>query len=1016
MNNPLLFATIFFVTSTIYLVLSYYILSVDFHSLKNRLVFLIGLLLGIWAFGYAISTTAPTEQDALLWRRFASIGATFVFAALLHFVLVLTKRYRSALLILALYSIAFLNATLFVFPASVAERNYQMVEQSHGWVCIWPPTIANTFYTIYYLTYTMISVLFLVNWYLRMRDRRIRKIVTILLGSLIFSTVFGTMTDLLMASYVVNAPPELGIVYTLLPFSVVARLSQVFGFLKPVEPAVEQETLLDEHARRDLFRYIGVIILSVSMIHFYLEYFIAHRPLLNLYVLLVILLTIGFSTGFIDDLLKKQKHQENALVFLTLLLIVTVNVFYAFQAGVTVWGFSLFVLMFFIPLRSSKLLWFTVGVMFLIELMSSIYMPRVTVYLNQADHVVRLGLLLMSLGMALFISKLYRKRIAEHHQQLHFQTHITDLTQKLASSNINTPEKALRDALEIVARYFRADCIAMNNVTETRHIQFYSSSWNALSAQQEVQIEELLNYPKLRRWLNTHGEIVFLSREELEDWMPPLSDTMAEHPMQQIMLVPLYSGSATLGFICLGLPHQVEGTLDAIDAKFISIASTNIINYLFRIEREKEIHYLAYYDSLTGIPGRKLFNESLRKALDDHRGTAKKLAVLFLDLDSFKNINDTAGHDAGDELLRQITQKLSDAKRPGDIISRFGGDEFVILMQDFEDLDDLTQQGEAFLKVLREPMQLEGAEFYISFSGGISQFPQDGNDALSLINHADMAMYHAKKQGKNRIAFFEPHMKTEIQSKVELINSLHHAVGRNELEVYYQPQYDLKDLRIIGCEALVRWNHPKLGLIMPGTFISLAEQAGLIDAIGQWVLRQSATQAKLFRQSGFPIRIAVNVSVEQLKNQEFVHILQSIKEELGGHQDLVLEITETIAIRQNPYVLKTLAQVRELGFSIAIDDFGISHSSYERLNEISFEKLKIDMSFVAGIGQEKGERILLNMIELGKTLQVKILAEGVETAEQLEFLRAHGCDEGQGFYLAKPMPIKAFKAVLRRTP
>jgi diguanylate cyclase (GGDEF)-like protein len=429
---------------------------------------------------------------------------------------------------------------------------------------------------------------------------------------------------------------------------------------------------------------------------------------------------------------------------------------------------------------------------------------------------------------------------------------------------------------------------------------------------------------------------------------------------------------------------------------------------------EKRVRHLAYNDPLTGLPNRSLFFDQLGRRIEEAKKTGESVAVLFLDLDRFKNVNDSLGHDVGDRLLVAVAQRIRNSVRNADCVARLGGDEFTVVLADAANAASAATAAQNIGRSLANAFQIDGHDIYVTTSVGISMFPNDGADAGMLLKHADTAMYRAKKT-KAGFQFFEAAMEQSISERVRLENDLRRALQRDELEVYYQPQARFENKQIVGMEALVRWNHPTRGVISPLEFIPLAEEAGLIESIGEWVLRTSCTQLQRWIQVGLPvIRVSVNLSVKQLLRPDFTQTVERVLEDTGLRPHLLeLEITESTLMEHAEDTLEALERLRNLGVRLAIDDFGTGYSSLAYLKRFPVDVVKVDRSFVRDVPHDADDAaIVKGIIALAHSLRLEVVAEGVETEAQLAFLRAQQCDMLQGYYLSMPVPADQFARYL----
>ena len=434
-----------------------------------------------------------------------------------------------------------------------------------------------------------------------------------------------------------------------------------------------------------------------------------------------------------------------------------------------------------------------------------------------------------------------------------------------------------------------------------------------------------------------------------------------------------------------------------------------------RKQAENQVKYLAYHDGLTGLPNRTLLSDRLAMALAQRRRDGQSLAVIFLDLDRFKLINDTVGHAAGDEALQRIAERLTSAVREGDTVARLGGDEFTVLLPAVTGVVDACEVAERILERLTKPLALAAHEFHVSASIGVALYPTDGDDAESLLRNADTAMYWAKDEGKNRFQLFAAAMNAQIQDRASLESDLRHALDRGEITVYYQPQVNIESGQIMGMEALARWQHPERGILLPADFVPLAEETGLILPIGEWVLRTSCAQCKAYQEAGLPlVRVAVNLSSRQFQDPGLVAMVTDALKETGLDPDyLDLEITEGTAMRDVEFTVDTLRQLRGMGVHISIDDFGTGYSSLAYMSRFPVDSVKIDRSFVGDAPANPDDAAIVTaIIALARTLNLRAVAEGVQTKEQLAILKERQCHEAQGYLWSKPVPAHIMKTIL----
>ena len=464
-------------------------------------------------------------------------------------------------------------------------------------------------------------------------------------------------------------------------------------------------------------------------------------------------------------------------------------------------------------------------------------------------------------------------------------------------------------------------------------------------------------------------------------------------------------------FLLIGLISLLASTILLL---FIKIRSAQELK-AEKTQKKQMLEYLAYHDDLTGLPNRRMFYQRLTYEIEKAKIHNQMLAVMFLDLDRFKSINDSMGHTMGDRLLQVVANRIKSCINESEIVARSGGDEFNLLLQDVADDLDAIQMAEKIFKELGRPAELENYEVRITTSIGIAVFPRDGQDIETLMKNADVAMYRAKEYEKHSVQVYHSSMNEQTDERLKLEIDIHKALERNEFFLLYQPRLDAKTHKIVGMEALLRWKHPLYGVISPMKMIPIAEETGAIISIGEWVLRTACKQLKVWQQNGSQhLKVSVNVSVRQFYQGHIVKsIRQVLRETALDPSWLEVEITESTLIHKESTDI--LQQIKSLGVSIAIDDFGTGYSSLSYLREFDLDVLKIDQSFIRHIETDKSHAALVEaIITLGHNLNMKVVAEGVETKEQTQFLRDQNCDEIQGYYFSKPIPIEEFTTLLQK--
>lgn len=476
--------------------------------------------------------------------------------------------------------------------------------------------------------------------------------------------------------------------------------------------------------------------------------------------------------------------------------------------------------------------------------------------------------------------------------------------------------------------------------------------------------------------------------------------------------------------------HKARSDADNVDLLADSYSSNNEIGDVIKafndlLSRVSDNLKSARYDDLTNLPNRSLGSDRLRQAVSQAKRKGCSGAVLFIDIDNFKEINDTMGHNVGDELLKRTAERLSNILRGSDtvirltaeqsdkegnrsMIARFGGDEFMVVLPELASEEDVSVVAKRLSEICANPFQLHGREVLSTVSIGIAVFPRDGDNHHDLMRHADTALYSVKDSGRNDYRFYSLEMNSLLVNRLDIELQLRHALAKDELTIYYQPLFDIKAQKVIGAEALLRWQNESLGAIGPDKFIPIAESSGLIVPIGEWVMEQACATAAKLKQAGFPIRMAVNVSARQFRDSGFIELVKdAIKRSQLVDGELELEITERLLADEKCECSETIEQLKKLGVRFSIDDFGTGYSALSYLRKFDVDTLKIDRVFIAGVTtNEKDASLARTIIDMAKNFSLEIIAEGVEQQKQLDFLMRHDCDIAQGYYLGRPMPYE----------
>jgi diguanylate cyclase (GGDEF)-like protein len=479
--------------------------------------------------------------------------------------------------------------------------------------------------------------------------------------------------------------------------------------------------------------------------------------------------------------------------------------------------------------------------------------------------------------------------------------------------------------------------------------------------------------------------------------------------LRSAALIPVRADDTVRGILCVCYPQP--DAFGAEELNFVEAIASVLSTALQRIDSEARLAYLAQFDPLTGLPNRTLFADRFSQMIVHAKRHGTPLAVLFIDLDEFKVVNDSLGHAGGDALLKEVAARLQSAVRPGDTVARISGDEFAIVLGDLARGDDAALVAQKLVDRLAQAAEIHGKEVFVTASVGIAVFPSDGDDAETLIGAADAAMYRAKQSGRNAFQFFTAEINQRSRARAQLGQELRRALEREEFALVYQPKYGLHDGRPSGAEALLRWRHPERGIVGPGEFIPVLEEIGLIVPVGEWVVRRACADLRSWLVDGVTVGpVSVNLSARQFRLHDLDRRIKSMVLAAGVDPGLIeLEITESQLMQDPDHAIRIMRALREAGMRIAIDDFGTGYSSLAYLTRLPVNSLKIDRSFVQDMARDKDDAtIVRTIIEMAHSLGFTVVAEGVETGEQAAFLRLLRCEEAQGYLFAEPMPAAEF--------
>ena len=1001
----IVFAIIFFIVFAICIVFGIYTIRVCEKRVKWIFLF-VCISLGLWALGFSMSISAPDEQICLFWRQFSCLGWGSFFSVLLHFFLTLTEKNRFLShwwSYLILYLPCALTIAAFSFYTGLNPQQYYLIYTSMGWTNVAANTAWDWLYMAYYIGFIIMGFILVWDWGRRLRESNVKKQTRLILAASFIALFLGTITDMLCNSFFKIRIPQVAPLVLLVPVSAIYFSIKRYGFLAP-KPIPENERMLTKDTRLRIYNYISIAFVAGGLLNFITEYLMESQANFILVVGQGLLICMP---GLVIHLVKQFKLSDKVKDIVVACAISAslpiITLLFIRYAAVTVWAIAFILIIVSLVFDKHYVIASVTGSAIFTQVLVWAIHPQISVLVTASDYIVRIGLLGIAVWLAGYLNKAFSLRLKENAKQIDYEKLIAEISFDFLSVTKTTLAEKINAMLEKLGTFFTADHAFVCLFDELKDTMRVTYCYHCEGVEKLFESKTDIPIDAYPWWL---GQIEDVERLSVE--LADVKESLNRKGIRSLIAIPIEGEGIVHGFLGLDFSHASQAWNN--DQLSMLRVFTNLISDGFaKVKAEEKIEYMAYYDHLTGLPNRTLFTDRVNQAIHLAERFAKLLGVVFIDLDSFKAVNDTMGHNGGDTLLKEVAIALARKLRKMDTVARFGGDEFLVMLNSIASAKNVVKIVQGIMEMFEKPFVVNNQEFFVTASAGIAVYPVDGEDTETLVKNADIAMYKAKSLGKNQFVLCTTDLKDKVQKEMTLTNSLYRALERGELMVYYQPQVSLHTRRIVGLEALVRWKHPQLGMIPPSVFIPLAEKSGMIGIIGDWVLRTACFQNRRWLDMGAAdLRIGVNLSVNQFRNPALVDSVDRILKET--HLDpkyLELEITESIAIKEAGYIIDVLEHLKQLGLSISIDDFGTEYSSLSRLKNLPIDRIKIDMQFVQGIeNSEKDRAITKIIINLAKSLGLKVIAEGVETLPQLEFLNQRMCDEVQGFYYYKPMPAE----------
>lgn len=997
----------------------------------QRLAFLFCFSVAFWGFSMGNYLISSTVEDATCWRRMGSIGIGFFYGFFKHYVILFSDRksnLKRKISVLWVYLPSIVFVYLFSISKEISYSVFQLEMSPEGWINTAKPSFWSIVFSVYVVLF-FIAGLWRVVQYKKtaigvVEKNRANALIYFHVIIFLLSIVAGYMNqsgvrkiDFQIAGGMILIVPIL-------------YCTKFMGkTLADHSSSESEENIYLEQYRSKIMVYLCQALI-VGAITYLISKLVNYGQAVMLEKLYFPALLVGLSLINLV-VVKKVKNGEmrtilHSLILFFIIPIITLE-FYR-SLSITVWAFPLILIIAALLYHDTTVLILLSVSMVLTQCYMWIAIPKQMVQVDEVDYFGRIIIMAFGIGVAAYINYVYIFRLKQLYNKLKDQDLLFEISAMVMSIGSDNLEEQFNKITETIRSYVGANqchLIIFGKTGREEDFQYFGSKQErgapnlpyCSDTDEAVIRSENAEIGKSNWFERKFLEEGYAYIEETKNL--PLSARLEEQILKKqgvnsLFAIPIQRKGIQTGMLRLDFWYkQMENVTDQLQTL---MTVGNLIGEAYgKAVDDDRMKRLAFFDHLTQIPNRQLFDEHIRQSIENAKRQNSSFCVLFLDLDEFKNINDSVGHQIGDQILIQVARKLEKTVRKSDIVSRFGGDEFLIMINHIEAKTDIETVLKKIVGIFEEPIVIEGEEYNLTASIGVSVYPFDGTNQDMLIKNADIAMFRAKRNGKNQYVFCTEEMKEEIAQVMVITNQLYRALEKREFFLVYQPQIDLKSGKIVAVEALLRWTNEELGIVMPSLFIPIAEQIGVITSIGEWVLEEACRQNKIWQDKGLPkLRMAVNVSVIQLGEVDFLKKVKNILEKINLNPEfLELEITENVAMQESEYIIEQLTDIRNLGISLAIDDFGMEYSSLNRIKSFPVDRLKIDMHFIRGLLlNNKDQAIVDVIINLAKNLNLKVIAEGVEEQRQVDYLSEKECDEMQGYYFYKPLTIDVMEKIL----
>ncbi len=1011
-TKALLASYLFSFISFVCLCVAIYGLFLNYKKPINRVFFLLSFSMSIWAFCYSVATSAHHSETAMLLNRISVLGWGTFYSFLLHLTKLLAsgnKKISKKYLAFMYLPVAFMLLVFGLFD--IARNQFEIVQSTWGFTSVTPATFYNFIFNIYSLFFGMLAIYNVMTWQKKIERKNRLKLVKITTILFFIAFVLSFLTDVVMIRLLSYEIIQMTIIWIFIPilflfYTILKHKtmhSEISGDFKPITDRVSQERIF--HIMGYMYILVAYAIFTVD----YLKTLVHSRVEI---ILIICSIFMGLSHFFIRKVFKTENAQNLFLTLLYLISMTFLSYMYYDYLSITIW------VLFFCYIVLTSLfnnMIYSYIMIFFMMLSTAVYWyltPCGYVYLNWVDYLGRLFIILLFSMLIIYVNKAYKENQRINLLQAKKQAVINNISRKILELNLDNMQEKTLEILNMLNKGFgfmRTYYIILDEAGNFNYAYYIDVDDQYMTKSLANTIFEINS-----KWLEElylKKELIIWNIENINSYSPQIKQAFEKRGFDGFCATLIDVETVNRSILVSEFVYEKNKGLINLYKEMLANLIKDAIN---KIDAEKKLFKKANYDDITGLIKRSFFRERVTAILENNQD--QSYYVMYFDIDNFKSVNDTFGHIVGDQVLVHVANLLVEFGEEENLVTRISSDEFVVFCSKSYSKADIEVYAEKIVRELKKGLKINESNLRLSMSIGISHYPEDGDNVHLLVKNADIAMHKMKKVPYEKYHFCDEADKKQVTEDSMYTDKLFHALENNELYLVYQPQISLAENKVIGAEALLRWDSSSFGFVPPNKFIHILERTGLIIEVGEWIIKEVMGEIIKVKKMGIDaVRISINLSVVQFLDTAFISKLKAILNEYSVEPSLIeFEITESIAINDNDFVIDSFTKLKEMGFSIAIDDFGTGYSSLNRLQQLPIDRLKIDKSFVDGIGEaDKREKIVNIVIEFAKLLGLTSIAEGAEEKYQVDFLKANDCDEVQGYYFAKPMPAYEFEEFIK---